>query len=326
VPEPLPQVLQQGPYEYVSIPRMRAEGVPASVSDADLREKIRDASDVINLVTGAIFVSVAAVVRVDGRSSGIVWLPNQIPIVKVNAMRYVADPPNDDLVDIDQDMYVVKQRVIESVSPQASHWRDTITEGRMWKIQSGMPFLFPDTPPLGIEIDGVFGWLERARNPALELELSADAIVGAQYVEVVNLGDVDTNDVLMLPRSLGRRLVTRIEVTTKKVWFDKQELRAALTTGEKCTIYGAVPRLVTKACALIVARNQNKIADPDYQSARNQDRIRSESTDNYSYTLGGSSGSSGGSGGWDSGFSVTGCEEADQLLSAFCPPPILEVV
>jgi hypothetical protein len=316
----LPPELRVGPFEYTTVKRLRDEGLTQSVlSDERALELIQDASDTINEITGCVFVPLPATVRVDGRGSAIVNLPGLIPLIKVDRARMLLDSATGQMQTIDKEWYVVKERWLESVSPSATRHRRTLSDLRMWQLHAARRFTFPERPH-GIEIQGVFGWVD----PVLDLTLIVQAIapIGQTFVEVDTVAAINPGFVLNLP-SGERKLVGEVDYANNQLHFADKPLRAALAVDDEIKVYGGVPRLIQRAAVLIAVANKYGLACVNHQKARRGEFITFETTDNYSYAIG-SGGAPGGKLGSHLGYgqTLTGSLEADGILQRFMPPTI----
>lgn len=308
-----------GPFLYTCVERLREEGLPDSVSDARALDLIYEAGDIITALTGCPFVPITTAVRVDGRGDALLYLPSLVPIIEVTAIDHIEklEEGDDEITPYTADMYVVKERWIEANRPQASRYRDTMSEYRMWTGLNGYQFVWPECD-LGLRITGTFGWIERARTTPTTLVVATQADPGDESVDVDDLLDVEVGDVVLLPGGTVRKLVTGVDETSKTICFVGQPLRAVLALDAELKVWGAVPRLLRKAATLIVMANYEKLGSDARRYARRADRIQSESTDGYSYSLGGDL--------FIGGDSLTNSEEAEAILAEFMPPPIVQTV
>lgn len=91
--EVLPEITINGSPEpnYVTVAEMRAEGVPMSVTDAWLLQRIGIASRMIEQATGRFFVPRYLAFRLDGRGER--YLAFDTPIIALEAVSYNGDEP-----------------------------------------------------------------------------------------------------------------------------------------------------------------------------------------------------------------------------------------
>lgn len=276
-------------YLYSSIRRLREEGVtPKQAGDGKLLELIQGSSETINLLTAQFFSPVEAPVRCAGGYS-ILHHPKLVPILKVNGI-YELENGSRYLVSSSDYDFIPGERTIRSLNGTFSS---------------------------RVEIDGVFGWLREGSAKDVETTTAEDIESSATGVLLASVDGIEPRDVAIIGEGNDalKVIVEDVDQSTSRIGFDNVGAVTTISSGASVRVYGAVPLGIERACKLFVIRNLPALGSDEFYETQIQGRIKSEKTDNYSYTLQGS-GESGGSSG-----QLTGSPEIDGVLSHFTPPP-----
>ncbi len=101
-----------GEFNYASVADMRAEGVPSSVLDATILQRIGIASRFIDRATGRFFSPRSMTLTVDGRGGRMLLL--DIPIIAVSRLTFETSPFQPSNLDIETDLMRVYNRHIRT--------------------------------------------------------------------------------------------------------------------------------------------------------------------------------------------------------------------
>jgi len=310
--------------EYTTIHRLRQEGfAQADLPEADALRLIREASEILSDVLGQWFVPVRSQKRLDGDGSSICYHPNRIPILEVISLEedYTADVSGDympsrmdilvggaDRTSFPPDDFVIRGRFVELLYARFFRGRGNVV------------------------LDAYTGWMDwfdqESRSTTLR-KVETDITTAINYdgteAIVTSLNDFDLRDVLVFEKNdttrevLGMAIVNGIETGTSKLQFDKLKTKnkQQLPIGTKVVTFGAVPRLIERATILILKKLQHKINSEEYDERLFGEKLKSEKTDRYSYTLYG--GADGG------GVGITGDSLVDSQLSKYTEPPYVDL-
>jgi hypothetical protein len=284
-------------FNYVTLDQLRDEGfAPTFVTDAKARSLITMASNTINWLTKQWFVPIRSVAKVDGRGASVFHLPNMIPILDLFQLQVGRSDLS--ITSLPSISYAVKERYVQMLSHKAS-----LT-----------------AVPRFVIMDGVYGWLENDYAPVYTTLTSA-VNSGDTSINVASVAGLYAGSVMLLgtneaPLS-GAVLVKAINglvLTVDPVFF-------SCPVGDPAVQYGNVPSLIQRAVMLLVrdkitpvgliGTSQDKDNPPYFSN-----RLNSESTEGYSYSLAQLPVAYGPGG----GAFTTGNPEADDCCAAFCMP------
>ncbi len=267
---------------YAIVADLRAEGVDASsVPDDRAQELILLASRLIDRLTGQWFFPRRETLRLDGDGSAMLHHPALLPILEVR--RLAVDSRSYAAAD-----YAVRERYVELV-------RGSFPRGRA-----------------NVEIDGVFGWLER--RPKVEARIAADLAPGDTEATLDEVAGLREKDALLID---GHVPLIVGGLDGAKVTGDPVPTGAP--AGSPVVTYGRVPRPVERACLMLTVRSRHGLATDAGARAAVSDRIIEERTDNYMYRLAPSREAEGDE-------RTTGDLAVDRLLADYVAPPYVGVV
>jgi len=311
--------------EYTTIYRLRQEGFPiASLSNADAKLKIQEASEYLSDLLGQWFVPVRDKKRLDGGGSSIIYFSNRIPFLEVLefGLEFTASVSGEELpsrIDIllgnadrtvyNPDEFVIRGRYIELLFSNLFAGRGNVV------------------------VDCYTGYMDwfgkSSRNYAVPSVLTTTGTLIEDTDEEVVLVSTDglkVRDVIIFEKAdstrevLGTAIIHTIDRATKTVEFDAIETinGADVPVASRVLSFGAVPRLIERATILLVKKLMPEIYSDDYDEAVGATKLKSEKTDRYSYTLFGDK-----DGG---GVGITGDPMVDSQLSKFAEPHHVDLV
>ncbi len=329
--EPIPR---RFPFEYVSISRVRAEGVTSTqVDDARLKRLIRQAGRTINQVTGQWFLPIESTERMSGRGGPAVHHDSLIPILEVGTIQVdrsgdvlsglgIPDIGGGSLTNIESSNVRIDDRELH-----LTVFHKRMVGGR-W---SGRPARWP-RGSRNIVVPGTFGWLEerpfsntgeRSRSTTTTAAITSTTT----SISVESTDGFRPDDTVIIRSGAAyenfgtHAIINSIVESPASLEIDAPaHLRDSIASGANVITYGRVPFEVEKAAILLVVNNKNAFGSSAAQAA-SADRIKRERTDNYEYELfpqtTGTEGSSGTS---------TGVAAADRILKHYVAPPYLGAV
>jgi hypothetical protein len=275
---------------------------PDDISDEEIYRQIRWCSERINDVTGQYFWPEINVFKWSGKGDRTIHSPDLIPIIKVKKLSINYNKTRvDELVGMRKLIYEVWSGV-EEIDPKYYE----VFERHIEMINGTFP-----CGSQNIEIDGVLGWIENAKE--VETTSTQDLTDGAQSLTVTSAADFDEKDVVdVIGNKSVRFIISKIVDNT--LYFEAVKLRQTISSGAKVLTYGRVPELIERALALVVkARAEMMVTGNDLPRSM----IQSEKTDSYSYKL------------FTRGVvygQLLGSVEAEQILEFFRPPPYVGFV
>jgi hypothetical protein len=165
--------------------------------------------------------------------------------------------------------------------------------------------------PSRIEFHGLSGWLE---NPKALATTTTAAIPGnVTEVGVANVEGFEPFDIILIGDKL-KLTVTEVDLQNSKLKFDLiPTLPELIPAGTAVLSYGRVPAGIVDVTTSLINRAINK----DLSADPNEQRIISERTDNYQYTLSDGAAQAAASAG-----SATGSLDLDAVLQEFCAPGV----
>lgn len=311
---------------YASIADVREEGVEQrDYSDKVVRKLIRQMSKVIDVLTGQWFFPVREQRKLNGEDSPIVYDPTLIPILKVFS------------VDIDYGKSTFHNRVSTLPIPDRAGdpvfpWTRIIGAGSSeldeveFEIRERYLEVLDGVWPEGVNnvlVDAFWGWLENLKDVSTTTVAGADGEIetGKSQVKIASVAGILPKDVARISKD-GKEatlLITDIDSTNALLKFDKILEYMEKVDGEATVeILGRVPELIERACVRLAVLNKDKMTSPEFSQAQILGQIKSERTDNYSYTLFTADEGGGGLGG--GGSKTTGDALTDRLLQEFTAP------
>lgn len=277
-------------FVYVTIKELRDEGVEeAQHPDNRVYNRILDASNQINTTTKQIFVPVEESIRLNGNGDKLIHHPQLIPIIKITEAYLVASDGSEDSLDLTA--FEIEDRLILYLNN---------------KFKYGLR---------NYRFVGVFGWIENTKN--VETETTAHILPDDTEIVLDDVSKLDPGDVLLIN---GYYFLTHdINYTESKALIDKARLKVTqIDSGATVKCYGAPPRLIKKVAKQLTILNLPDMSSEQAQDSEEELRLKSEKTDNYSYTYFKPEESG--------GLSATGDYKIDELLAQFMPPPMIGVV
>ena len=177
-----------------------------------------------------------------------------------------------------------------------------------------------------VRVDGVFGWLDLSTKH--ETTLTQDLAFGATTIRVLDTGDIERNDLLLVDRRFWV-IVKAIAVPSTpatetdpavqgEITIDPAPKSARITdptVPPAVARYGKVPRLVREATVRTFLAHSFAPGSGEEIDAMALNRIRREETDNYELELFAAPGS-------DRVNTGTGDARADAFLSQFRAPTV----
>ncbi|MEW6556025.1 MAG: hypothetical protein AB1349_01570 [Elusimicrobiota bacterium] len=274
------------PFEYTTISRLRNEGISVQeLDDQRARDIIELMSLYINSLTDQWFTPVEDTVSLDGNNTSSIFLRNLIPIIKVKRL-------------------CVSDEVIEPEKYQIDWRRIRLLEGH-----------FPEGR-LNIEIEGVFGWLENQKEQSALLqseiitgsvEAILDSVEGFNVRDIVDFIDTKNHGI--------RIIINEIDVQSRKLKFDSVRVTLKIEPGAKVISYGTVPKLIERACMLLVINNKEKINSAEWSEKKFSGLLKRETVDNYSWEIF-----------QEAAGMITSDPLTDEILGNYCPPPTVEFI
>lgn len=270
--------LRLGTFEYTTVQAMRRNGLAkVDVSDARVRELIREQSQRVNDITEQWFAPVEGRALLTGRDSPMLPMPNMIPILHVEEVRlrdqgYDENAGEGTLLEASE--YVNQGRYIELVdlvfkrATTASSLAGDIDPTGSSRISRGIGNMFAAVPQ-GIGVRGAFGWMEDERLTRFEATASA-ASAGATTLTLSTVATLAARDVLHIGEgdTAQRAIVLSVNTGTNQVTVP--ELDLAVASGAEVHAYGKVPRQIERAVQILVFLNKTPPFGPGVFPARNQ--------------------------------------------------------
>jgi len=313
-------------FAYTTVQRLRGEGITTgSLSDARARELIRRAGKTINRATSQWFVPLEVTERfsVDIIET-IAHQDNLIPIIKVNNLNVMGTDGS--LTLIKSGDYRVDDRLIELVQQPLTGRAGA--EARMGGLILGHRSTFRTAGVRHLAVDGVFGWIERRvfsdthDSRVLSTTLAAEISEGDTQIDVDDASGFRPRDVVIIrngaaPANFSTRIIVdTVTASPSLLTCDPINLVQAAPAGSTVVTYGQVPEEVEMATIFVISRLRYGAGTSKFAQDKVSARLKSEMTDNYSYSL-----ESSGTGQLASSSVTTGSLEADMILRDFVPPP-----
>jgi len=268
-------------FYYTSIARLRAEGMDETryPDESLLRRRILMLSKMINRITNQYFQPVYdAEQRMSGRDSALLYLSKKVPILQIDEINFHPEGSTADV--IDSDYYVI--HLERFFARQAGYYL------------RGDASLSTGTWEEGFEnytFKGWSGWLEDRRE--LTISIDTDLVQDDEEVSVPDATGFVEGDFIVVIDSVNSNrfgtLINAVDYGTNKIAIDKAQTRGITYPSATSNVltFGRVPdsivwactRMVVNEAALLVPENGDPV-DPDFES-----RLKSEKTDNYSYTM-----------------------------------------
>jgi hypothetical protein len=306
-------------FQYTTIHRLRQEGFSQKeLNEAKSLLLIQEASEILNDALGQWFTPVRTTKKLNGHGSSILYFPNRIPFIEVLNLTelYTAHVTgkriprrldvivgSSDTSVFNPDEYIIRGRFVELLYTNFFAGRGNV------QIDS---------------YTGLMDWFDvNARDSEVrKVETTLANPVDHNAVEAV-LTSADgfrERDVLLFetPDTARDLLAQAIGITvnhsTETIAFDKIKTlnEAQLPAGTKVITFGAVPRIIERATILLIKKLMLSIGSDEYEEAVFGEKIKTERTDSYSYTLFGAK-----EGG---GMGFTGDPLVDNQLNKFSEP------
>ena len=220
----------------------------------DAAEKIIAASEHLQKTLGMIFTPQSEEVNCRGGKNYLEH-PSSYPFLEVNSILY-----QNSGIEYDEENVIVEKWAI--------------------KQRYGRKFIHDMT------IDGTFGYLDNINktqtNNASELtresdEMELDSVNNFMIGDIVDITDGDES---------YRIIVNAIDRENKTISFDAiTDFGEEIAIGSSITRWGTIPYMIRRATILLYKKLNTAIGSSDYEDEQLQGRIKTEKTDNYSYTL-----------------------------------------
>lgn len=339
----------------------------SGMTDADVLALIETSCAKINTWTGQIFQAFPDIVRVKGRGDTLLTHPDVLPFVGLNNIYLLDDRTTGEFKEMDRiipDMRnfpeshrwhrgttkPLKCRLLDSDGDvRASgeiQWDVGERTVSMVNLLGGFT-----KGKNNIEMRGWWGWLEEYKNIGVTLATAipantsgltsvvVDSVVDATSGDFIEIGD--TIGIEVQERDGGPWRVENAIVTamsgTGPYTLTVDPLRQypfEIPVGANVYCFGATPSALAGVAEYVagrdLARRISELTGDTDDLLLNEaidGNLKSEKTDNYSYTLGGArSGSGGGGGGSGSLGKFTGSVEQDLVLRKFKAPAVSVVL
>ena len=292
-------------FQYISVADMRAEGLTsASISDEDLKKRIRLASQMINSFTDQWFIPIYQEYNIDGYDyEDLIKFKNLIPIVSISEVNLASVVEGGvSYEDITEDIYVYN-RYIRHESTQFGSGKQNV------------------------QVKGYFGWIDSKTR--VETTTAGDLEAGDTELVLTSVDGLQIRDVLLIENSTQSTyvLIDEIDTGTNTITFDAIDSDfETIASGADAFTYGKVPQDIAHVTAFLTNDIYAGLATAGASSIH-ASMIKKEKTDNYSYELFDSSEGAGGSSGGARRFGgFTGNPWYDMILSNYTVPPDVTAV
>lgn len=296
----------QTPFAYVTVPQVRAAGIPDETADPDfgvddarLRSLIIEMSQWVNRLTDQWFWPIRLKEKVDGNKGSVIAIPNLVPILELFDLKL----ERENLVNFSYPEFAfqVKERYVMMVT-------------RRIKI--------PDYPYF-VTLDGVFGWLQNDFT-AFRTTTASAVVAGGGTVAVADASKCKVGDTVVVGATPEPQaftfIATAVDTGAGTISYDPELAfgSPAIPAGAPVVKYGQVPLQIQRAVLLMIRDRTQKIGDVDiFESPFGKGtRLNSESVEGYSYSMAGMPAINGHAGGaWTSGN-----VEVDDILHQYAAP------
>jgi len=264
-------------FMYTSVARLRSEGLTAAdLSDALAIQRISLISRMINRITGQYFQPVwYEALKLSGRDSPLIFLPDLEPIIKI--VELALTPKGYDPEILEEDDYVLhSERFIARIAS---------TVGRVAQLASANWV----EGYSNYTFKGYAGWLEDVKEVEANI-VTADLVQDAEEIEVDDASNFDEGDFVVVVSGDDRfgALLNSVDYGDNKFGIDKAQTKGKTYPIDADVItFGKVPIPIVWACTRMVVNQSallipdgGEIPDPAFES-----KLKTEKTDNYSYTL-----------------------------------------
>ena len=253
-------------FQYASIKSIRDFGISsAQSSDAATLQLILKYSSMINKWTEQLFVPINSIERLNGGRE-LYQIPGK-KIIKINSINIINSDRSRTLID------ALDYEVI----------------GNFIKIDIATPEAVKN-----LEIDGVFGTLENLKY--ITVKLTSDIELEDTSFTVEDASGLEDRDILVCGNYCV--IVNSVDYDTNTVTIDKFAYNTTIASGTEIDVYGCVPQLIENAIQLLIKHSRtlaNQVGG----------KIKSESTDDYSYEV------------FELKGTTSGITEVDNILNSF---------
>lgn len=326
----------------------------ASITDEQVLKQIERASDFINRTTEQVFQPVPEVARVSGRGTRALKHPRTLPFLDLAQVARVDERSIGEFKSMDRIIpgmrytgagerwgAVVFERTTEGLiilgagsnATRKAAWEPGEYTVNLLDLLEGFTAGWRN-----IELSGWFGWLDGRKKVRMALNVAIPAATtGVVSVVVDDIVDPDTGDILevgdtiaittrvgdLVPKSVELAIVQSVAGSGPyTLTVDPlHPLSVEATVGTEVHAFGRVPTGVNTVAAFVVGRMLRTLAfnaeGNIVGAAAAMGQLKSERVDNYSYTLGDTTGAS------SSGIGkYTGSAQMDLLLAEFARPTV----
>lgn len=308
-------------YQYSTLKRLRDEGLPkTTLSDAATLQRIRLASEMINKVTGQYFSPTREDdTPLSGEESSNMIFSNFIPILQLE--RIIYEPIGATPAQLEDDEFAIKRsRFIRRISATS------FLEERHPRLFNEKAVFLEGTN--NYKVTGYTGWLENLKNVSTTLtttltedalEMTLDDVTGFDGDDMVVLYDSVSGDRAVI-------MLNSVDYTTNKFQIDAARLKGATFSDTVTTVtsFGSPPNSIIWACNRITISEASAL----YSSGGvevDTTKIKTEKTDNYSYTKFSPRELGAAEGGISPG-DFTGSARLDAVLGEYSAPPVALMV
>jgi hypothetical protein len=303
-----------------------------SLTPETILSRIREASAVINRLTGQWFQPVGVTVRVSGMGDSMLHFPGYPPLLRVEGLDLSSNGSGS--VTSLENYFIETDRRILRLRHVVSGW---LPDGDpFYEIESSR---FPRRAG-SVELRGYFGHITPvnstdAYNNVVPFTTTTEGEIREDSTNVVlaSVNGVRPGTSLLLGSALDDLVplfVVGIDRSSRTVTFDAlgDFLPETLAAGTAVKVFGAVPTMLGRAAAILASNylatsqasgGSGGTGVSDAAVAR---RLIMEKTEDYTYRL---DSPIGGRDTSDSAF-TSGDAEVDNILASFVPPPGIEFV
>ena len=292
---------------YATIQDIRDEGYDASeIPDARALKILERAADTIERLTGQFFGPKKLVVKQDGRFGRLIYEPGRNKIIEFISLFNIL--LSGDKSPISSNWFEVKSRAVKM---QPGEW------GTPWEraVIGRRPTRFLDQVQ-NVELTAVFGHIDVGEK--IQTTLATPLTKGDTTVTVTDSATLEKGHILFIDDSFWLINQTDGSGGVEALTIDPSCGRAS--AGASVVVYGSVLADIVEASLRTALANRHGIGSSEASEADIAANIKSEKTDNYTYTLATPTGGTGKTGA--SRYKGTGDPRADAILSHYKGPKI----
>jgi len=295
-------------FYYTTIAGIRVEGVPLpsatppGPTDARIQLSILRNSQLINKVTAQWFQPVSHKVIINGSGGKHIYHPYILPIIEMNAIASVdvddVETPIDSIAWAVDGRFVSKRQVDDPIlypTERRAVWRHGVKN---------------------YSLDGVFGHIQIRQK--LEKTLTAAVTYGDTAITVSDVTGLRAGDSVLIG---GQHFFINVVTAPNTLEIDPALVDVAIPA--TVIRYGQVPLDIVWAMNMLVIGDLNLLGSDDTIEDDIQGRIKSETVDNYKYTLGRTLNDE-----EQASYRIygTGNAKVDSILGRYLPPHVIKWV